>query len=922
MTMTSASSSLGRALKSTPLKAIMLSMLTCFIGLELLHYQLDRLQQKENLENLAKIIAEQSIPFLVYKDQNAAAKLLHRLQQQKSIIKASIYTKNDSLFSQYNAPENNNLAINTLLIRVSIPIQKKDQKLGELAIVQQHRYSLTTIESIIISFIALLVCGMLIAYISGKKLNKIVLSPILDTFKKIDDFANSDDYSLRIGLHRDDELGHLIDSVNNARARMQSRHQFLEKRIDDKSSQYFQAQFLMEQLFAQIATPTLIIDRRLSSANNNPAFRSVFGFNCATLSPDAIYIKLGIVESIRQSLLNNEQIITETECKNTKKRQILVRISNPGIHSEDHQLIILEDLSQRKQIEEALFTEKALSQTILDSIGDAVITTSLNNEILYMNLAAEKLSGRTQSEVVSLPISELITVLHHEDNIFCDEKQHDQKMETTYEAHDCLVITLDGTNRHVEYCAAPLYDKANKTLGKVITLRDVSELRHLTQKVEHHLAHDPNTGLLNRDAFKHQLTKALTFSPSPDTPLSIIYINLDKFRFINDVCGRNAGDKLLEETAKIIRETARTDDPASRLESDKFGILLSGCPKDRAIAIAEHIKQQIHTSDFIWKEKRYEVSASIGVVTLDAPLLSEIKPLHLSEAAAQSAKDNGGNCVYHHTLDTDEKNLKTGDAFWISRINDALNDYNFELMFQNIAPVSATKSSGIPSDKKGDHFEILIRLRDDNGNLIPPGLFLPPAERYHMMQKLDNWVINNTILRLVENRELLDNLKLCSINLSAQTLHNDIFLDYVTDLFKSSAIPSEKICFEITETVAVSNFSRAIKFINTIKKTGCRFALDDFGTGMSSFGYLKKLPIDYLKIDGMFVKNIVDDKIDYTMVESINKIGHTMGLKTIAEFVENDAILKSLQEIGVDYAQGYGIHKPTPFFSREGHKKT
>ena len=186
-----------------------------------------------------------------------------------------------------------------------------------------------------------------------------------------------------------------------------------------------------------------------------------------------------------------------------------------------------------------------------------------------------------------------------------------------------------------------------------------------------------------------------------------------------------------------------------------------------------------------------------------------------------------------------------------------------------------------------------------------------------MMQKLDSWVINTTVLRLIENKDLLSNLELCSINISAQTLHNDLFLDYVTDLFRSSSIPSEKICFEITETVAVSNFTRAIKFINAIKKTGCRFALDDFGTGMSSFGYLKKLPIDYLKIDGMFVKNIAEDKIDYTMVKSINDIGHTMGLKTIAEFVENDAILKNLQDIGVDYAQGYGIHKPTPFFSRE-----
>lgn len=922
MTYKPASASLGRPLQSTPLKAILVAMLACFIGLELLHYQLDRLQQKQSLENLAEIIAEQSIPFLAYNDQNSAEKLLHQLQQYNSIITASIYTQEGSLFSQYKSKhslEKNTLpAASFRLIQVSANINKKDQKLGQLIITQQHVYSLSTIESIVLSFIALLLTGLLIGYLTGKKLKRLVLMPIQDTFKKIDDFSHSDDYSLRIGIHRDDELGHLIDSVNNARARTQSRHQLLNKRIEDKSAQYYQSSHLMEQLFGQIATPALIIDNKLKSTNNNPAFRRIFGFNCAALSPDTIYKKLAMPDSVRKILLNNEHIITEMECSNTKKQTIQVRVSNPEIHSEHHQLLIFEDLSQRKQIEEALFTEKALSQTILDSIGDAVITTSLGNEILYMNPAAEKLSGRTLSEVVSLPISDLITVLHHEDNLFINEEQpKSKKIASTFEVHDCLVITLDGSNRHVEYCAAPLYDQNNKTLGKVITLRDVSELRHLAQKVEHHLAHDSSTGLLNHDTFKQQLNEALLDPPSPESPVSLIYLNIDKFQFINDVCGRKAGDKLLEEVAIIIREIARTDDPASRLESDKFAILLPGCPTERAMNIAEQIRHKIHTIDFSWQGKVYEVTASLGVVTLKDDLQEGLKPLHLGEAAAQIAKESGGNNVCEYKLDTDKQNIKRGDAQWVSRINDAFNEYKFELMFQNIAPISTNTSAASAKNQQGNHFEILIRLRDDNGNLIPPGLFLPAAERYNMMQKLDSWVINTTVLRLIENKELLSNLELCSINLSAQTLHNDLFLDYVTDLFRSSSIPSEKICFEITETVAVSNFTRAIKFINAIKQTGCRFALDDFGTGMSSFGYLKKLPIDYLKIDGMFVKNIVEDNIDYTMVKSINDIGHTMGLKTIAEFVENDAILKKLQDIGVDYAQGYGIHKPTPFFSRE-----
>ncbi len=916
-------SSLGKPLITTPIIAVIFSLLIGFVCLQFLHHHINNKNHTKSLNNLAELLASQIAPLQAYNDEQKVSTILHQLDNQENIVKAVVYDIEGNIFAQFTPSAANkngqNPASNTFfslsnLIQVEKEIAKKDKKFGQLIIVQQHTYSLQTIELLIIAFFAITLTCIPFGYILGRRLQKSTLQPIQNVFQQIDDYCNTDDLSLRITAKRDDELGYLVDSINNTHARFQAREQLLEKRVTDKNQQFYQTRQLSEQLFEQTITPTIIVNHKQNTISNNPPFRRVFGFSCSKLTFVELLDKIDLTHQIKQDLLNGQPTIVETECLNADKQQMQVRISSPEIHSKIYQLILIEDLSQRKQIEKALYTEKAMSQTVLDSIGDAVITTSLNNEIQYMNPAAEQLSGRTQSEVVGLPISDLIKILDDNNLLFSSNSQKPNSNQHHNEVLDCFIITLDGRNRQVEYCVAPLYGETNMTLGKVITLRDVSELRHLAQKMEHHLAHDTVTGLLNRDSFQYHIERNLSAGITRDKPLSILYFDLDKFQLINSICGNEAGNQLLKLVAGHITNTARTGDPVSRMEADKYAVLLQGCPNDRAMSIAEEIYTAINETDFLWNDKHYEIGVSVGLVTVEEQPENDINLINLCETAVINAKESGGKRIQNHQLNKETQVLKTSDTTVMSRLNDALQDYNFELMFQTISPIKQPVT--------GEHFEILLRMRDEDGNLVPPGLFLPTAERYNMMQKLDSWVINTTVSRLIDNKELLKNLELCSINLSAQTLHNEMFLDFVTDLFRAASIPSEKICFEITETAAVSNFTQAVKFINTLKQTGCRFALDDFGTGMSSFAYLKKLPVDILKIDGIFVKNIINDPIDLTMVKTINEIGHTMGLKTVAEFAENQPIIDILTDIGVDYAQGYGIAKPKTFHSPHHYNQT
>ncbi|MDH3638701.1 MAG: EAL domain-containing protein, partial [Gammaproteobacteria bacterium] len=379
----------------------------------------------------------------------------------------------------------------------------------------------------------------------------------------------------------------------------------------------------------------------------------------------------------------------------------------------------------------------------------------------------------------------------------------------------------------------------------------------------------------------------------------------DQFKIINDTCGHIAGDELLSQLAIVLQQQVRKRDTLARLGGDEFGILMEYCTPDQAMRIAENLRQSIERFRFIWEQKSFRIGVSIGLVPITGPSRGMVDILRAADTACYTAKDAGRNQISVYSEDDAGVVRRHGEMWRLTQVQRALEENRFQLNYQPIVPIG-------DGNDEGFYYELLVRMTDDSGNVIMPTAFLPAVEHYNLSAKLDRWVIDNALGWLSQQPGHVELLDLCSINLSANSLEDNSFRSFVFKRLQQSKVPAEKICFEITETAAIANLVSTTDYIESLKELGCRFALDDFGSGLSSFAYLKNLPVDFLKIDGQFVKNILVDSIDLEMVKSANQIGHAMGKQTIAEFVENEAVFGKLQEIGVDYAQGFITGKPRP----------
>ncbi len=438
----------------------------------------------------------------------------------------------------------------------------------------------------------------------------------------------------------------------------------------------------------------------------------------------------------------------------------------------------------------------------------------------------------------------------------------------------------------------------------IVFIVDISERKRIEEKLSYQATHDALTGLINRHEFERRAERTISTAQAGKGEHALCYMDLDQFKVVNDTCGHSAGDELLRQLGHVLQDAVRNRDTLARLGGDEFGVLMEHCTLDQAQRVANELQHIVQDFQFFWEGQSFRIGVSIGLVAITETTPSLTELLKQADAACYMAKDLGRNRIQVYRPEDTELAQRYGEMQWVARINRALEENRFTLYAQSIVPL----------DKSTDkHYELLLRMVDEHGETIPPGAFLPAAERYNIMDKLDAWVVENAFALMASHPAFVEQIHFISINLSGQSLTNDTFLDLVIAQIKASKIDAGKICFEVTETAAISNLSAATTFISTLRGLGCRFALDDFGSGLSSFGYLKNLPVDYLKIDGMFVKDMVDDPIDRAMVKSINDIGHVMGMKTIAEFVENDQIKSMLTAIGVDYAQGYGIGKPQPF---------
>ena len=438
--------------------------------------------------------------------------------------------------------------------------------------------------------------------------------------------------------------------------------------------------------------------------------------------------------------------------------------------------------------------------------------------------------------------------------------------------------------------------------------RELEELRlrqEYAVKLAYHASHDPLTNLVNRLEFENRLKLALHTAATQERQHVVMYLDLDQFKVVNDTSGHVAGDQLLRQVSALLRRQVREGDTLARLGGDEFGVLLENCPPQDAIRIADDLRRCVADFRFVSEGGSFTIGVSIGVVQVADGMLNLTDVLSAADAACYMAKDKGRNRVQFYRPHDSEIFLRRGEMEWIPRLRLALQEGRFALYTQQIHPVGEAHG-------RGSHQELLVRMLDEHGGVVPPMAFIPAAERYSMMPLIDEWVVKNALSRI---GALGPDAGTFAINVSGMSIADERFLEFVRDQFRRYAMPPGSICFELTETAAVANFDKAARFFGEMKSLGCRFSLDDFGAGMSSFGYLRHLPVDFIKIDGSFVKDLADDPVDAATVRAINDVGHVMGKQTIAEFVDGETTLAALREIGVDYAQGHWISPPTPFLA-------
>jgi diguanylate cyclase (GGDEF)-like protein/PAS domain S-box-containing protein len=560
------------------------------------------------------------------------------------------------------------------------------------------------------------------------------------------------------------------------------------------------------------------------------------------------------------------------------------------------------DITERKRAEQAIHAEKDRAHVTLQSIGDAVITTDANARIDYLNPVAERLTGWILHEARGRAIGEVLQLI--------DESTRkpvaytlDRVLiagETSVPSDRNVLVNRRGEELAIQETASPIRNREGAAIGAVIVFGDVTKERRLKRALSYQASHDALTGLINRREFDARLESAVSVAQRGEADYVLLYVDLDQFKVVNDTCGHSAGDRLLRDITSLLQTRVRASDTIARLGGDEFGLLLERCSLEQAERVADSIRQSIHSYRFLWGANSLSVGASIGVVRITRETTSAAAVLSAADIACYAAKDGGRNRV--EVYERDHGTNRHREMQWVGRIARAVEEERLELYAQRIVGISATAEDT-------PFFELMVRLRDEDGTLVPPNEFIPAAERYNVMVMVDRWVVNRAIELLEGCLRSSARLPLVAINLSGTSINDEDFLEFVMTRLTSETV-ARSLCFEITETTAVSSLAKAKFFMRELKARGCRFSLDDFGSGVSSFVYLKSLPVDFLKIDGHFAAHVATDAVDRSMVEAIAKIGRAMDVATIAEKVESSEVMTVLKAIGIDYIQGFHLAEP------------
>jgi diguanylate cyclase (GGDEF)-like protein/PAS domain S-box-containing protein len=648
----------------------------------------------------------------------------------------------------------------------------------------------------------------------------------------------------------------------------------------------------------------------------NRAAGELFGIDAATLvgKPITDLLRPAYRALMRKqvSLLDMDEPLAPFEVQ-------LISTDDHGLWAELHSkrvvfngvpalVTVARDITHRKSLEASLGRSKLQARITLESIGEGVITADRNGTIDYLNEAAEQLLGVTRASGVGRRLLDLLTLVDEVDRSSLGDpvaKCLSERKRVNLGRRAFLLSKGSEREFSTELTASPIRGPDGQVAGCVVIFHDVSELRGLAREMSYQASHDALTGLVNRLEFERRLGAALDSARGEGVGHVVCYLDLDRFKLVNDTAGHIAGDNLLREISSLLKQRVRDSDTVARVGGDEFAMLLAGCPLDKARQIADDVCQAVAGHQFAWQDHMFDVGVSVGLVEVNKDSGSAESVLSAADSACYVAKQQGRGRIHVYSSRDEVVARERGEIQWLQRLQRALKENGFELYVQ---PIIALGGRG----RDGPAAEILLRMRDEHGAAIAPVHFLASAERYQLMSHIDRWVVQASLTALAGGAPHLPAGRTCNINLSAQTLGDDDFLEFVVDVLDHTGVSPERICFEARESAVVSQLDHAQRFINVLHGIGCKFALDNFGSGIGSFANLKNLSLDYVKIDGTYTRNLEQDTVNREMVSAMVKLARTLDFQVVAEQVEDQESFETLRTLGVDFVQGFVVERPRP----------
>jgi diguanylate cyclase (GGDEF)-like protein/PAS domain S-box-containing protein len=747
---------------------------------------------------------------------------------------------------------------------------------------------------------AILAVGLVVLFVWKQRQERVVK----DFSNQIWQLARADSAPGRIALvGRTGKLGQLSSAVNKLLENLELRG----ARLQDR-------EHLFQRLVETVHDAVLVHRKQILFANAR--FLALLGASGGEVVGRALtdfvgpeYVEL-VENNLRRRLAGEPAAERyEVELVGAKGQVTRIELSSTVIDSAGETALLLTALEMMPGTTPTTASTKPRAMATLDAMGESVITVDAEGRIDYINLAAETLLGQRFDQVMGKSFAEVAALVDESDRRSLGDpvrKALTTGGRVTMGRRAVLVPVHGGAERSVEISVTPLRFEGKDILGLVLVLHDTSELRGLTRQMTYQASHDALTGLVNRREFERRLQEAMDSAQTGDVGHALCYLDLDRFKVVNDTCGHSAGDNMLREVAALFREAVRDSDTVGRIGGDEFALLLVGCPLEKARQICDDVVRAVSDYRFVWKDKIFNIGVSIGLVEIgrDSGSIEDI--MSSADSACYVAKKQGGLHVHVYSAREEASARHSGEIQWLRRLQGALRDNKFELYFQ---PIVHARAGGV----RGPALEVFVRLEGENGLPPPPPIeFIRAAERYRLMPHVDRWVVRAVMAALGRGGLKLPPGRSVAINIAGQTLGDAEFLEFVVECFDHTGASPSDICFEVTESSVVANLDHAHRFIAVLHGMGCEFALDDFGSGLSSFSNLKTLPMDYLKIDGSFIRNLAVDTVNQAMVAAMIELSRSLNFRIVAEQVEDQSSLDAVTGMGIDFVQGFVVGRPQP----------